>query len=95
MQFIQLDIFCLDAGLNTIDKIRIMLIPFRIDTGGDFFLEFLCGFRLIRLIPGNAFFTLQDELSQMLGETVELHTPGFLSRYFRDEVMAQATVLFR
>lgn len=44
--------------------------------------------------PGFAFFAMQDELSTMLGGPVELHTPGFLSRYFRDEVMAQVVTLY-
>jgi uncharacterized protein len=31
---------------------------------------------------------MQDELSNMLGHRVDLPTKGFLSRYFRDEVVA-------
>ena len=41
-------------------------------------------------VPGLAFFAMQDELSAMLGRKVDLNTPGFLSRYFRDEVLAEA-----
>ena len=40
--------------------------------------------------PGLAFFDMQDELSAILGRKVDLNTPGFLSRYFRDEVLAEA-----
>jgi predicted nucleotidyltransferase len=40
--------------------------------------------------PGLAFFAMQDELSRMFGRTVDLHTPGSLSRYFRAEVLAEA-----
>ncbi|RJO66004.1 MAG: nucleotidyltransferase [Myxococcales bacterium] len=40
--------------------------------------------------PGLAFFGMQDELSEILQRKVDLHTPGFLSRYFRDEVLAEA-----
>jgi len=40
--------------------------------------------------PGFRFFTIQDELSELLGRRVDLHTPGFLSPYFRDEVLAEA-----
>lgn len=40
--------------------------------------------------PGLAFFAIQDELSRVLGRRVDLHTPASLSRYFRDEVLAEA-----
>lgn len=40
--------------------------------------------------PGFRFFELQDELSELLGRRVDLNTPGFLSRYFRDEVLRTA-----
>lgn len=41
-------------------------------------------------IPGFAFFDMQDELSVMFGRTVDLNTAGFLSPYFRDEVLSEA-----
>ncbi|MGH9461606.1 MAG: nucleotidyltransferase family protein [Vicinamibacteria bacterium] len=44
--------------------------------------------------PGLAFFTMQEELSQVLGRKVDLNTPGFLSPYFRDAVLSKAIVLF-
>ena len=40
--------------------------------------------------PGLAFFSMERELAQLLGRNVDLNTPQFLSRYFRDQVMAQA-----
>ena len=43
---------------------------------------------------GFAFFAMQDELSQLLGRTVDLNTPKFLSRYFRDQVLRQAVVRY-
>jgi len=45
-------------------------------------------------VPGFAFVGLQEELSALLGRPVELHTAGFLSRYFRDRVLAEAEVLY-
>jgi len=33
---------------------------------------------------------MERELSALLGRTVDLRTPGDLSRYFRDEVLASA-----
>jgi predicted nucleotidyltransferase len=44
--------------------------------------------------PGWEFFAMQDELSQLLGRNVDLNTPGFLSPYFRDKVMAEAEVVY-
>ncbi len=44
--------------------------------------------------PGFAFFDMQDELSELLGRKVELHTPNFLSRYFRDTVLTEAEVQY-
>jgi predicted nucleotidyltransferase len=44
--------------------------------------------------PGLAFFAMQEELSGLLGQKVDLNTPGFISRYFRNEVMAEAEVQY-
>jgi uncharacterized protein len=43
---------------------------------------------------GFKFFTMQHELSEIIGREVELHTPGFLSPYFRDEVLREAEVQY-
>lgn len=45
-------------------------------------------------VPGLAFFAMQDELSSLFGRRVDLNTAGFLSEYFRDEVMADAQVVY-
>jgi predicted nucleotidyltransferase len=45
-------------------------------------------------VPGLAFFRMERELSELLGRTVDLNTPNFLSRYFRDEVLAEAEVQY-
>lgn len=44
--------------------------------------------------PGLAFFGMQEELSALLGRNVDLNTPGFLSRYFRDDVLKEAVVAY-
>jgi uncharacterized protein len=44
--------------------------------------------------PGLDFFAMQDELSAILGRTVDLNTPGFLSSYFRDRVLADVEVQY-
>ena len=43
---------------------------------------------------GLRFFELEQELSGILGRKVDLSTPRFLSRYFRDEVLAEAEVQY-
>jgi predicted nucleotidyltransferase len=45
-------------------------------------------------IPGLAFFAVQEELSQILGRRVDLNTPQFLSPYFRQQVQAEAAVIY-
>ena len=49
---------------------------------------------LVEFEPGKTsglgFFRIQEELSRMLDRKVDLHTPAFLSRYFRDEVLREA-----
>ncbi len=37
---------------------------------------------------------MELELSQILGRRAELNTPNMLSRYFRDQVLAQAEVQY-
>ena len=41
-------------------------------------------------VPGLAFFAMEAELSKILGHKVDLNTPQFLSRHFRDDVLAEA-----
>jgi uncharacterized protein len=43
-------------------------------------------------VPGLAFFSMQEELSQILGRKVDLNTQGFISKYFRDEVLRLSQV---
>jgi predicted nucleotidyltransferase len=45
-------------------------------------------------VPGLAFFAMEAELSELLGQKVDLNTPGFLSPYFRDQVLAEAEVQY-
>ena len=45
-------------------------------------------------IPGFQFFSMQDELTVLLGRQVDLNTPQFLSKYFRDKVMQEAVVAY-
>ena len=55
----------------------------------DVLVEFEPGARV-----GLRFFGMERELSEILKHKVELNTPGFLSKYFRDDVIAHAEVLY-
>ena len=44
--------------------------------------------------PGWDFFGMQDELSAIIGRQVDLNTPRFLSRYFRDELVSGALPIY-
>ena len=44
--------------------------------------------------PGLDFFTLEEELSGALGRKVDLNTPAFLSRYFREDVIREAREIY-
>lgn len=45
-------------------------------------------------VPGLAFIAMEAELSEILGRKVDLNTQGFLSRYLRDHVLAEAEVQY-
>ena len=62
---------------------------FRPDSDIDILVEFEPDARI-----GLRFFALEEELSEILGRKVDLNTPGFLSDYFRDEVLAEAEVQY-
>lgn len=62
---------------------------FRDDSDIDVLVEFFPDH-----VPGLAFFSMEQELAVMLGRRVDLHTPQFLSRYFRPQVLSEAEVLY-
>jgi len=55
----------------------------------DILVEFQTGVRV-----GLSFIRMQDELTRMIGRRVDLHTPGSLSKYFRDEVLREAEEIY-
>lgn len=62
---------------------------FRPESDIDVLVEFQPGVRV-----GLALIRMQDELSVLLCRTVDLHTPGSLSKYFRDAVLSEAETLY-
>ena len=59
---------------------------FRPDSDVDVLVEFEPGH-----VPGLAFFGMEQELSEILGRKVDLNTPEFISKYYRDAALAEAT----
>jgi len=59
------------------------------DSDGDVLVESEPGH-----VPGLVFFSMQEELAGILGRKVDLNTPQFFSRYFREQVMAEAKVFY-
>lgn len=44
--------------------------------------------------PGLEFFGVERELTELFGRRVDLNTPKCLSKYFRDEVLAEAKIVY-
>jgi len=62
---------------------------FRADSDIDVLVEFELGHT-----PGFGFFDVQEELSGLLGRTVDLNTAAFLSPRIRRTVESEAEVIF-
>lgn len=76
-----------------IRKLSVFGSALREDFGPDSDLDVLVEFEPGHT-PGLAFFGIQNELSSLLGRKVDLNTPSFLSRYFRQEVLQSAQVQY-
>jgi uncharacterized protein len=62
---------------------------FQPDSDVDVLVAFEPGF-----VPGLEFFSLEDELSRILGRRVDLNMPGFLGMRFRSQALAEAEVFY-
>lgn len=62
---------------------------FTADSDVDVLVEFEPDARI-----GLAFFRSQDELSELFGQNVDLHTPQSLSKYFREDVLSEARDIY-
>lgn len=62
---------------------------FGLDSDIDVLVEFEPG-----QTPGLEFFEAEAELSELAGRKIDLSTPAFLSRYFRDDVLRSAVVQY-
>lgn len=83
-------VFCRQHHIRQLSFFGSILGPeYREESDVDVLVEFEPGHT-----PGLAFFAMQEELSHILGRPVDLHTPEFLSRYFREQVVAEAEVQY-
>ena len=62
---------------------------FRSDSDVDVLVEFEPG-----RTPGFGFIDVQDKLSEIIGREVDLNTAGCLSRYFREQVVSEARLVY-
>ena len=67
----------------------VLRADFRPDSDVDVLIEFEPGHT-----PGFGFIGLRDELSRLLGRTVDLNTPECLSTAFRDKVLSNAEAIY-
>jgi uncharacterized protein len=87
----QIGDFCKHHGIRRLSLFgSVLRDDFRPDSDVDVLVEFDPGCTPSLLDLGG----MQVELSELLGRTVDLKTPGFLSRYFRDAVMRAAEVQY-
>ena len=86
----RLEAFCRSNGIHRLALFgSVLRDDFLPDSDVDVLVEFFPHVRV-----GLAFFRMQEELSAILGRRVDLHTPGTLSKYFRDEVLQEAEELY-
>ena len=82
--------FCRERGIRRMALFgSVMRDDFTPTSDVDVLVEYLPGHH-----PGLMFFRHQDELAARIKRTVDLHTPASLSRYFRDEVLAQSLPVY-
>jgi len=83
-------VFCRTHGIKRLALFgSILRDDFREDSDIDILIEFCPDVQV-----GLAFFGMQEELSNIFEHSVDLNTPGFLSRYFRNEILAEAEDLY-
>lgn len=86
----ELELFCRRHGIR---RLAVFGSALRDDFGPrsdvDLLVEFEPGTQV-----GLNFFTIQQELSDLLGRRVDLNTSGFLGKRFRDQVLQEAEVVY-
>jgi predicted nucleotidyltransferase len=79
---------------NRIRKLSLFGSVLRDDFGQDSDVDLLVEFEPEAKVGLFGLTRMEIELSELLGRKVDLNTPGFLSKYFRDQVLAEAEVIY-
>jgi len=77
---------------NHIRKLSLFGSALREDFGFDSDVDVLVEFERGTTVGMIRLGGLEIELGEILGRKVDLNTPGFLSKYYRDKVLAEAVV---
>ena len=86
----QLTAFCRKHHIKKLSLFgSVLRDDFRPDSDIDVLVEFEQGY-----VPGFGIVAMEDELSRLVGRKVDLRTPNDLSRYFREQVIRDAEVLY-
>lgn len=86
----QLAAFCRERGIRKLSLFgSVLREDFSPESDVDVLVEFLPG-----QTPGLAFFGYGDQLTKLIGHKVDLNTPGFLSKHFREDVLRQAVTIY-
>lgn len=83
----QMRAFCLE---NQISKLLLFGSVLRKDFSADSDLDVLVEFHPSARVGLIRFCSIESRLSEILGRQVDLNTPESLSKYFREEVLAEA-----
>ena len=82
--------FCQRNGMRKLSLFgSVLRDDFKPESDVDVLVEFEPG-----KTPGYGFFRIERELTGLLGREVDLNTRGCLSKYFRDEVVAEAEPVY-
>jgi predicted nucleotidyltransferase len=82
--------FCRERGIRKLSLFgSVLREDFSPASDVDVLIEFLPG-----RTPGLAFFGYAEQLSAIVGHPIDLNTPGFLNKHFRDEVLTRAVTIY-
>lgn len=79
---------------NHIRKLSLFGSALRDDFSPDSDIDILVEFEPDAHVGLIKFAGLELELSEILGRKVDLNTPGFISKYYREQVLAEAEVQY-
>lgn len=82
--------FCRARGIRKLSLFgSVLREDFSPESDVDVLIEFLPG-----KTPGLAFFGYGDQLATLIGHKVDLNTPGFLGKRFRNDILRQAITIY-